>query len=537
MTDPTSQPRVPLSGSHRQPMEGARVLGPVDPQERITVSVYLRARENSNLAGELQRHIVGQQQPLSRHEYAARHGASAEDIATVERFASAHALTVEEKHAARRLVVLSGTAEAISVAFGTQIHQYEYEGTTYRGRTGSLSIPTELASIVTGVFGIDNRPQARPHIQFNASATQSFTPLQLAQIYDFPANSKGTGQTIGIIELGGGYRNDDLTTYFGRLGLPVPTMVSVSVDGGENAPTTANSADGEVALDIEVAGGLAPEARIVVYFAPNSDAGFLDAITTAVHDATNKPSVISISWGQAESGWTKQAIEQMDQAFQAAAALGVTVCAAAGDNGSSDGVQDGLAHVDFPASDPYVLGCGGTSLQGTNGTITSEVVWNDNPTSSATGGGVSDAFDLPSWQVNAHIPPSVNPGSRVGRGVPDVAGDADPQTGYSVLVDGQSAVVGGTSAVAPLWAGLLARINQQRGKPVGYLNPTLYQSVPQASAFHMITSGNNGSYKAGPGWNACTGLGSPDGARLLKALPSPTTSQVIDVSDKQEYQS
>jgi len=293
--------------------------------------------------------------------------------------------------------------------------------------------------------------------------------------------------------------------------------VSVSVDGGQNAPTTPDSADGEVALDIEVAGGIAPGAKIVVYFAPNTDAGFLDAITTAIHDTTNNPSVLSISWGQAESGWTSQAMQTMDSAFQAAASLGVTVCAAAGDSGSSDGMQDGNAHVDFPASDPYVLGCGGTSLKGTNRAITSEVVWNDNATTSATGGGVSDFFAAPSWQGQANVPPSVNPGGRVGRGVPDVAGDADPQTGYQVLVDGQSSVFGGTSAVAPLWAGLIALINQQLGKPVGYLNPTIYQ-IPQDSAFRDIVQGNNGSYTAGQGWDACTGLGTPDGAKLLAAL-------------------
>jgi kumamolisin len=214
-------------------------------------------------------------------------------------------------------------------------------------------------------------------------------------------------------------------------------------------------------------------------------------------------------------------MQAMDQAFQAAAALGVTVCCAAGDNGSGDGViTDQLAHVDFPASSPYVLGCGGTRLETANNQVTSEVVWNDGP-NSATGGGVSDFFTLPTWQANVGVPPSANPDHHVGRGVPDVAGDADPQTGYNVYVDGQSLVFGGTSAVAPLWAGLIALMNQQRGQPVGYLNPKLYQNyqgLMQAKALHDVTSGDNGAYSAGQGWDACSGVGTPDGAKLRAAL-------------------
>jgi kumamolisin len=206
----------------------------------------------------------------------------------------------------------------------------------------------------------------------------------------------------------------------------------------------------------------------------------------------------------------------MDQAFQAAAALGITVCCAAGDNGSGDGVNDGLAHVDFPASSPYVLGCGGTRLE----TVNNEVVWNDGP-NSATCGGVSDFFPLPTWQANAGVPPSVNPDHHVGRGVPDVAGNADPQTGYQVYINGQNTVFGGTGAVAPLWAGLIALINQQQGQALGYLNPLLYQNYQrliQANALRNVNSGNNGGYTAGPGWNACTGVGTPYRARLLAAL-------------------
>jgi kumamolisin len=296
-------------------------------------------------------------------------------------------------------------------------------------------------------------------------------------------------------------------------------LISVGVDGASNSPTgDPTTADGEVMLDIEVAGALAPGATIVVYFAPNTDQGFLDAITTAVHDATNRPTIVSISWGGPESTWTQQSLTNYDQAFADAATLGVTVTAASGDSGSSDGVADGKAHVDFPSSSPHVLGCGGTSLRGSDVTIASETAWNDSSGNGATGGGVSDVFALPSWQSGVGVPVSANPGGRVGRGIPDVAGDADPQTGYAIVVDGRSEVLGGTSAVAPLWAGLVALLNERRGSPLGFINAALYA---HASALRDITQGTNGAYSAAPGWDPCTGLGSPNGSALETALAVP----------------
>jgi kumamolisin len=284
-------------------------------------------------------------------------------------------------------------------------------------------------------------------------------------------------------------------------------------------------------LDIEVSGSIAPGSKIVVYFAENTDAGFLNAITTAIHDSTNAPSILSISWGGPESSWTQQAMTSMDEAFQSAAAMGVTVLVAAGDDGSTDGVTDGEQHVDFPSSSPNVLACGGTKLVGSGTTISSEVVWNEEANNEgATGGGVSGFFALPSYQSSAGVPASSNPQGFAGRGVPDVAGDADPTTGYNTLVDGQSGVIGGTSAVAPLWAGLIALINQGIGKPVGFINPLLYQN-PNAGDFNDITSGNNGAYSAGPGWDPCTGLGSPIGVKIASSLGVPTTQQLSPTGD------
>jgi kumamolisin len=469
--------------------------------------------------------------PLTREEFAAQHGARPDDIQGVEAFAQNFDLTVVSVDPPRRTIVLSGTIAAMNEAFGTTLHLYQCEHGLYRGRTGPLYLPTGLKDIVVGVFGLDNRPQAqvrcRRHrrvIGTQAAGDTSYTPPQIAALYQFPTTVTGAGETVAIIELGGGYKTADLQTYFTTLGVALPSVTAVSVDGAKNAPAgDPNSADGEVLLDIEVVGAIAPAARIAVYFAPNTDQGFLDAITTAVHDSVRKPSIVSISWGGSESTWTSQALTSYDQAFQDAAALGVTVCCASGDSGSSDGVNDGQAHVDFPASSPHVIACGGTRVESSNRALTGEVVWNGGASGGATGGGVSDVFALPAYQASANVPVSVNASHYKGRGVPDVAGDADPATGYQVRVDGHDVVYGGTSAVAPLWSALVALINENRGTPLGYLNPLLYDTG--ATGCRDITSGTNGAYKAGPGWDTCTGLGSPNGQELLKLLGATKTTK------------
>jgi len=340
------------------------------------------------------------------------------------------------------------------------------------------------------------------------AAALSYNPDAVARAYKYPRDVDGKGECIALIELGGGYRNQDMTNYFSKLGIPLPLITSQSVDGAVNAPSTPDSADGEVALDIQVAGAVAPGAKIVVYFAPNTDKGFLDAISTAIHDKVNKPSVISISWGAPESQWTDQALQNYNETFMSAAALGVTITVAAGDNGSSDRETDGQAHVDFPAGSPYTLACGGTRLLSN-----SETVWNDQD-GWATGGGISDVFPVPDYQKPISLPVSVNANKKKGRGVPDIAANADSASGYNVLVDGQWTVVGGTSAVAPLIAALIALANQKLKRKAGFIHPKIYAT--SAPVFKDIVSGNNatantGGYTAGPGWDACTGLGVPMG--------------------------
>lgn len=536
MASDLPQGYVVLPGSVRGVPTDCQHMGPVPPDERIEVSIYVRPAQPGDVAAQAASRTLTGEPPLSRAAYAERFGADPAAIAAVENFARDHGMTVVQVDPARRLVVLSGTVAQLSDAFQVNLQRYQRDDETFRARSGPIHVPESLAPYVDAVLGLDDRPTAQPRFRIyqppaerrgffarlfgriRAATGTQYSPREVAKLYNFPLQLDGAGQTIGLIELGGGYRETDLQTYFAQLRLPPPQVVSVSVDGADNAPSgDPSSADGEVVLDIEVAGAVAPGARIAVYFAPNSDRGFIDAITTAIHDTQNTPSILSISWGLAESGWTQQAVQQMNAAFQAAAALGVTVFCAAGDAGAGDNVGDGLAHADFPASSPYVLGCGGTRVQTSDTTLTGEVVWNE-PAGGATGGGVSDTFPLPDYQANVGVPPSINPGARVGRGVPDVAGNADPATGYTVLVDGQAAAFGGTSAVAPLWAGLTALINQQLGRPAGYLNPVLYQRLPPGQGFRDITVGDNGGYRAGAGWDACTGLGSPDGQALLDAL-------------------
>jgi kumamolisin len=503
-----AQERFVLAGSRRELPADARPIGLPQPSDIVEVSLVLRRRQP--LPSE------PPDESLSRETFAERYGATTEDVERIEAFADDFDLTVMTVDLARRVIVLSGTVASVNEAFGTTLQLFQSSTGVFRGRSGELSLPAELEGVIVGAFGLDNRPQARPKCRRQPSVSPaaagdtSYTPRQVAQLYKFPTDATGAGQTVAIIELGGGYRAADLQAYFSGLGLRVPSVTAVSVDGARNAPVgDPNSADGEVLLDIEVVGAIATGARIAVYFAPNTDRGFLDAITTAVHDSLRKPSVVSISWGAPESDWTPQSLMTYDQAFQDAALVGVTICCASGDGGSSDGETDGLAHVDFPSSSPNVLACGGTRLESTAGTISRESVWNSGTGGGATGGGVSEVFPLPAYQQNAQVPVSVNASRFRGRGVPDVAGDADPATGYQIRVDGRNAVFGGTSAVAPLWAALITVVNQRRPRPLGRLHPLLYAAG--AAPFRDITSGTNGAYSAARGWDACTGLGSPNG--------------------------
>jgi kumamolisin len=512
--------RVELPGSRHAVPHDVQAVGRAPGDEALTVSVYLKDRS----ADAATAHAEGTAPPRQSREALrrARNADHADDIEALRRFAGDHGLQLTHTDPARRLVQLSGSTSAIEQAFGTELHHYQVGGRLCRGRTGALHVPRDVADRVDAVLGLDTIPFATPKIVPHKSGPppEGFLPTEVAALYGF-GDLDASGQCIALIELGGGYSDADNQAAFEAMQLALPEIVTVPVDGADNAPGDPDGADGEVALDIQIAGGTAPGAKIAVYFAPNTSQGFVDAVTQALHDEDNAPSVLSISWGAPESGWSGQSLTAMNSALKDAAALGVTVTAASGDALATDGENDGQPHVDYPASNPYVLGCGGTRIAASASTITSEVVWNSN--GGGTGGGVSTLFALPAYQQGANVPAPES--SAGGRGVPDVAGNADPDTGYRVIVDGQTGIVGGTSAVAPLWAGIVAGCNAGRSDPLGYFHGTLYDN---ATALNDISSGDNRSdgigFAAAAGWDACTGLGSPT-ERLRQLLnPAAETS-------------
>lgn len=553
----------PIMGSQRTPLRNAKAVGKVDRKQHIEVTVRVRSRsgdaERDARIMETNSKHPSERTYLSREDLAAHRGADPEDLAKIDAFAHAHHLTVIETSIPKRTVRLAGTADDLSQAFGVQLRMYKSKEFAYRGRTGPVYVPRELAKIVEGVFGLDNRPVARPRYRHPLvrarskrekarvkgkhlgvrKAGSTFSVPEVAKLYNFPPHLDGTGQCIALIELndvdqhgnitGTGYTVADLKAFFKKLGRSMPDVLPIGVDGGANTPGRDQAGDSEVTVDIDVTGAIAPGARIAVYFAPDTDAGFIDAVNTALHDTVRQPSVISISWGSPEDGATGQFLKGLNEIFQDAAAMGVTVCCETGDYGSSDEdaqSRDGQPHVEFPASSPFVLACGGTRLIGSGKTIRSEVVWNEGDNGGAGGGGVSNKFSRPPYQATTKIP--LSPQGKRGRGLPDVAGNA---TGYQMISGGKEIPVSGTSAVAPLWAGLIALINQslieKGGKSVGFLNPLIYGPAG-SGALKDIVEGNNDidgtlkKYSATVGWDACTGFGSPNGMKLLQALESGT---------------
>jgi kumamolisin len=514
--------RLEKSGTGTRP---DRQLSDVPGDDQIDVTVLMRpgAQHDEKVISSL----MGDQSPAQRDHLSlealeSRRRTSAMDLAAVEAFAKHYGLAVSDRHPERQSLTLSGTADQMREAFKVSVEQYDADGTTYRVRTSAVHVPAELKDIVTAVVGFDTRPQVTPHIRTASqtaprTATQKpFTPIEVANLYSFP-DTDGTGQTIAVLEFGGGFDQADLDTYFKSLGIQnPPQVIAVSVDGAQTKAGVDTGADGEVQLDLDVIGAIAPASTIVAYFAPNSARGFVDALNAAIHNPDHRPCAISISWGMAEENWSEQTRTQMDQAFEDAGTLGITVTAASGDDGSTDSMTQGAPHVDYPAASPWVLGCGGTMLEATSGKIDSEVVWDDlGAGGGASGGGISMLYTPPpSWQKGITV---TRPGTGTsGRGVPDVCGDACPSTGYEVRVDGQNTVVGGTSAVAPLWAALVARLTQSVGTSIGFMQPILAANKDWWST--DVMQGSNGAYTAGKGWDACTGWGSPNGQAILKAM-------------------
>jgi kumamolisin len=518
--------------------EGEQLLGMVYRDRVLQIAIHVRPTSDT-LAADAERLAsdpLANRTPIPHAEYAAKYGLQREDVARVVRYYTLqHGLQFVPNWGDRlrravpdrvsdRTVYFRGTAADLNRAFGIRLFRVRgKDGGLYRTYLGGLKVPSELAGHIGNVYNLDNRDKAAPRLRLarplgrGAPSMVGHTPMEIAQAYSFPSGS-GQGQTIAILELGGGLRFFDLLQYFRGLGLQVPKIQTIGVGGASNAPTgDPTGPDGEVTLDIEVAGAIANGANYAMYFAPNSSAGFWQGINAAIHDAANKPSILSISWGGPEPTWSRAEMYSITEAFQAAALMGISVFVAAGDSGSTDGVSASSLNVDFPASSPWATACGGTSLYMGAG-APPEKVWNDGD-AGGSGGGISAVFTVPSFQTGMMYQSA----PLSGRGLPDVAGCADPNTGYKVRIDGVDEVFGGTSAVAPLWAALTALLNQSIGMPLGFLNPLLYRTNLKR-ALNDITIGDNntthlaGNYNATVGWDPCSGFGSPNGAAILATL-------------------
>lgn len=541
--------RVALEGCQHSPLEGARPIHAPDPLKRMEVTVVLRPKNGipdlHTASGSL---LPWARKHLTREEFTHYHGANVSDIECIRAFAKEHHLEIAEEAPHRRTVVLVGPAERIARAFDVEFEHFHHERASYFATSKAPSIPLELEGIVEAVLGLHSRPSARRNQLLLTGEKKAPRSIRdLAAAYAFPEGTDGTGQTIGLIELGGGFNLADIEDYCSGLAIAVPRITSIEVQGGANRPAKSkdvrellecvqgelqlsaqameSAAMGaaqstvEVTMDIEIVAALAPGAHIVVYFATADEQGIYNAIARAIHDPHHSPDVLSISWGEPEVGLSDAYIRAVDRALLAASHLGISVCASSGDAGAINDSPDKLPAVNFPASSPHCLACGGTTTRFSGSQITDEIVWNSSHygMKGATGGGVSRKFAVPAWQKRAKVPPG--PTGKHGRGVPDVAGPADPRYGCEILVAGHSCVTAGTSAVAPLWAALIARCNQAINARCGHLHDLIYhlghESLP---ALRPVTQGHNDVYQATEGWNPCAGHGTPHGENLLRYL-------------------
>jgi kumamolisin len=541
---------VQLPNSTHTLPPGSIVQRKTNPHQWLEVTLGVTRKKKLPDLSDLEMKKPRDRKYMTRAELEKGYGASTDAIKKIETYAKAHDLQVSHVDPVSARLRLSGTVEDVGNAFDVTLYDYKQDKLgNFHGHTGPVSIPAELEGAVTGVFGFNNHRHLRRHeaaaggvvvpidedtTASSASSRAWFEPQEMAGYYTFPA-ATGSGQCIALLEFGGGVEEDGLTAFFSKLKIPKPKVVTIAVNEVSTDPTADPDSTGEVMLDIEMAGALAPDAKIAVYFSTFDEKGLIDCISAVVSDSKNDPSVASISWGWDENQpfqnsilWTPAAIDHISASFLAAAHLGITVSASTGDAGSEAQIDDGRAHVNYPATDPNILAVGGTTLHKKRGSskpaIASELVWNDGK-QDGTGGGISDYLPRPSWQSAKVVQPSINPTHFQGRGIPDVAANADPNTGYLTYSGGKFGLVGGTSASSPLWAALIARCNQLLGARVGNFNALLYSTIGPAKVLNDITKGNNdtdglldGQYKAKAGWDACSGWGSPNGEKLLNAL-------------------
>jgi kumamolisin len=431
---------VALARPERTLLPAAVPRGAADLREEVEVTLKLRRRRT------LPEFVDRPARALSPAAFAERYGAAREDVRKVTATLARLGLRILSVDHRARSVHVTGEVGTLEKVFQVRLLHYEHESGTFRGRLGPLHLPRALSGLVDGVFGLDDRNVVRRRGSNTRRTRLRITspwrrpwyfPAEMAEAYGFPQGD-GAGQTITLLEFGGGYFPGNMAAFSKAAGLPLARIIPIGVNGART-----NARDGqqiEVMLDVQIVASLCPAATIPVYFCHHAEKGWIDGRDAAIHSNDHPPTVVSISWGSAEdhAGWTLGAIKSVNELLKEAAMLGMTVCVASGDDDSRDQVNDGHAHVDFPAASPYVLAVGGTRLRKTRGRLV-EVAWKDgNGRGSSSGAGVSLRFDRPPWQT-AHID-SVNPRAIAGRCVPDVAANASTETGYYTVFNGRAQV-------------------------------------------------------------------------------------------------
>lgn len=521
---------VPFAPSETTVPTGAKAAGFPDPDQSMTVSVYFKPltmpKSVDVLPGEDVRAALEARRTI---EYA-------DDIAIVRAFAARHGLNVDAVEPLRRSMQLSGTIGQMQEAFGIVLASYASDDVTFFVNTEPLRVPAQLVDRLESVLGFDTRPPVRPRLRESTTST-SYPPNEVGVFYGFPTAVNMQGQQIALIEIGGGFDESDLILAFSEMDVDLPTVYEVDVDGATNNPGQNLDDDAEVALDMQVAGGNAIGAALVMVFTQPTIQGLIDALSAVCYPSdshTIHPHVASMSFGWFESGWCAMARASLLSVTQEAQELAIALFASSGDRGAGGSASSTQANVLLPSSSPYVVGVGGTSITTNGTTITSEIVWNND--TGATGGGVSDYFAEPNYQLGKPIPENLNDGV-VLRGVPDVAANADPDSGYQIYVGGVPRDFGGTSASSPLWAALAALLNAANGMSLGAVFLDALYAAPPNLLLREILSGNNewgdyrGGYDAGPIWNGCTGLGVPTSAMLnYFSQPAAQTTRLAAVA-------
>jgi kumamolisin len=502
----TASARVPIPNTHRAQWPNSSLAGTLTSDADVLLTAWLRPQPSGTLDVDRARALAAT--PPLRRTYAQRRtlraqtDADAADLERLRTYCTAHGINVMESH--WRSVVIGGPLERLIDAFGADVAVFaDAAGKHFRHRSGPLHAPQDIATTLHGIFGLHQWPGS----QRLGALQEHVTPLSAQDVcarYGFP-DGDGSGQTVAVVQFRGEFKSDDFERSMQVQKSAAALPVLKRVDDAALQHEIQTTKDLEAALDSQIVGALAPGARIVIYQAPDDERGFLDAIRTALFDEEYAPSILSISYGWPEHLWTPAALDVLDELFTAAALLGVSVFCSAGDNGAELDVA-GKPHVVAPASHPFAHACGATTIVSGSG-VERETAWEK------TGGGFSERFDVPPWQDVANAAAAQN-GIAAGRGVPDVAAQVLP--GYSVSLDGVALAMGGTSAVAPLWAALTARINQRLGVSCGLFSPLLYGA--REKLFTDVTEGSNGRFQARAGWNPCTGLGVPLAGAIEAAL-------------------